>query len=251
MTKRFYSLPVPFFGSVALLILCCFAFLVPFAARGARLALDEMVNNVADWLPDDYQETKELKEFKKYFFGGGQFVVLSGPWCRDGDPTYVNLKRKIYEESLAYEKDLIQQGRTEELRAHRKGDELGLLFADQYHQNWGEQNEKWLQGRDKLWYFINRRGELFRWDGKENVAEGISRGFERTRNGKNKAIGTYIDTFGLEPDDRLGIKNKFYEDPLKLCCRPFKSVTSGPEVFDQLAGPDLSLIHISEPTRPY
>ena len=241
MTKRFYSLPVPFFGSVALLILCCFAFLVPFAARGARLALDEMVNNVADWLPDDYQETKELKEFKKYFFGGGQFVVLSGPWCRDGDPTYVNLKRKIYEESLAYEKDLIQQGRTEELRAHRKGDELGLLFADQYHQNWGEQNEKWLQGRDKLWYFINRRGELFRWDGKENVAEGISRGFERTRNGKNKAIGTYIDTFGLEPDDRLGIKNKFYEDPLKLCCRPFKSVTSGPEVFDQLAGPDGSL----------
>ncbi len=241
MTKRFYSLPVPFFGSVALLILCCFAFLVPFAGRGARLALDEMVNNVADWLPDDYQETKELNEFKKYFFGGGQFVVISGPWCRDGDPTYVNLKRKIYEESLAYEKELIQQGRTEELRAHRKGDELGLLFADQYHQNWGEQNEKWLQGRDKQWYFINRRGELFRWDGKSNIAEGISRWFERTSNGKNKAIGTYIDTFGLEPDDRLGIKNKFYEDPLKLCCRPFKSVTSGPEVFDQLAGPDGSL----------
>ena len=241
MSKRFYSLPVPFFGSVALLILCCFAFLVPFAGRGARLAMDEMVNNVADWLPDDYQETKELNEFKKYFFGGGQFVVISGPWCRDGDPTYVNLKRKIYEESLAYEKELIQQGRTEELRAHRKGDELGLLFADQYHQDWGEQNEKWLQGRDKQWYFINRRGELFRWDGKPNVAEGISRSFERTRNGKNKAIGTYIDTFGLEPDDRLGIKNKFYEDPLKLCCRPFKSVTSGPEVFDQLAGPDGSL----------
>ena len=241
MSKRFYSLPVPFFGSVALLILCCFAFLVPFAGRGARLAMDEMVNNVADWLPDDYQETKELNEFKKYFFGGGQFVVISGPWCREGDPTYVNLKRKIYEESLAYEKELIQQGRTEELRAHRKGDELGLLFADKYHQDWGEQNEKWLQGRDKQWYFINRRGELFRWDGKSNVAESISRRFERTRNGKNKAIGTYIDTFGLEPDDRLGIRNKFYEDPLKLCCRPFKSVISGPEVFDQLAGPDGSL----------
>ena len=241
MPKRFYSLPVPFFGSVALLILCCFAFLVPFAGRGARLAMDEMVNNVADWLPDDYQETKELNEFKKYFFGGGQFVVISGPWCREGDPTYVNLKRKIYEESLAYEKELIQQGRTEQLRAHRKGDELGLLFADKYHQDWGEQNEKWLQGRDKQWYFINRQGELFRWDGKSNVAEGISRWFERTRNGKNKAIGTYIDTFGLEPDDRLGVKNKFYEDPLKLCCRPFKSVISGPDVFDQLAGPDGSL----------
>ena len=241
MTKRFYSLPVPFFGSVALLILCCFAFLVPFAGRGARLAMDQMVNNVADWLPDDYQETKELNEFKKYFFGGGQFVAVSGPWCKEGDPTYVNLKRKIYEESLDYEKELIQQGRTEELRAHRKGDELGLLFADKYHRDWGEQNEKWLQGRDKQWYFINRRGELFRWEGQMNVAEGISRWFERSRNGKNKAIGKYIDTFGLEPDDRLGTKNQFYEDPLKLCCRPFKSVISGPEVFDELAGPNGSL----------
>jgi predicted RND superfamily exporter protein len=241
MTKRFYSIPVPFFGSVALLILCCVAFLIPFAGRGARLAMDEMVNNVADWLPDDYQETKELKEFKKYFFGGGQFVVISGPWCKEGDPTFVNLKRKIYEESLDYEDELIQQGRTEELRAHRKGDELGLLFADKYHQDWGEQAEKWLQGRDKQWYFINRRGQLFRWEGQSNVAEGISRYFERLRNGKNKAVGKYIDTFGLEPDDRLGIKNKFYEDPLKLCCRPFKSVISGPEVFDELAGPDGSL----------
>lgn len=241
MTKRFYSLPIPFFGSVALLILCCVAFLVPFAGRGARLAMDEMVNNVADWLPDDYQETKELKEFKKYFSGGGQFVVISGPWCKEGDPTFVNLKRKIHEESLEYEKELIQQGRTEELRAHRKGDELGLLFADKYHQDWGEQAEKWLQGRDKQWYFINRRGQLFRWEGQSNVAEGISRYFERLRNGKNKAIGKYIDTFGLEPDDRLGIKNKFYEDPLKLCCRPFKSVISGPEVFEELAGPNGSL----------
>lgn len=241
MTKRFYSIPIPFFGSVALLILCCVAFLIPFAGRGARLAMDEMVNNVADWLPDDYQETKELKEFKKYFFGGGQFVVISGPWCKEGDPTFVNLKRKIHEESLDYEKELIQQGRTEELRAHRKGDELGLLFADKYHQDWGEQAEKWLQGRDKQWYFINRRGQLFRWEGQSNVAEGISRYFERLRNGKNKAVGKYIDTFGLEPDDRLGIKNKFYEDPLKLCCRPFKSVISGPEVFEELAGPNGSL----------
>ena len=241
MTKRFYSLPVPFFGSVALLILCCFAFLVPFAGRGARLAMDQMVNNVADWLPDDYQETKELQEFKKYFYGGGQFVAVSGPWCKEGDPTYVNLKRKIYEESVDYEKELIQQGRTEELRAHRKGDELGLLFADKYHQDWGEQNEKWLLGRDKQWYFINRRGQLFRWEGQMNIAEGTSRWFERKRHGKNKAIGKYIDTFGLEPDDALGTKNQFYEDPLKLCCRPFKSIISGPEVFDELAGPNGSL----------
>ena len=246
MTKRFYSLPVPFFGSVALLILCCVAFLIPFAGRGARLAMDQMVNNVADWLPDDYQETKELKEFKKYFSGGGQFVVVSGPWCKDakdgtGNPTCSNLKRKIFEESLEYEKSLIQQGRTEELRAHRKGDELGLLFADKYHEDWGEQAEKWLLGRDKQWYFINRRGQLFRWDGQLNISEGISRYLERLGSGKNKAIGTYIDTFGLEPDDMAGRENEFYKDPLKLCCRPFKSVISGQDVYEELAGENGSL----------
>ena len=66
-----------------MLILCIVCFLLPFAGRGAKLSINSMVNNVADWLPQHYQETKELEEFKKYFFGGGQFVVVSGPWCRD------------------------------------------------------------------------------------------------------------------------------------------------------------------------
>ena len=38
---------------------------MPFALRGAKLAMQDTQNNVADWLPDDYVETVELKEFSK------------------------------------------------------------------------------------------------------------------------------------------------------------------------------------------
>jgi hypothetical protein len=68
MTKRFFSLHVPIFGSVAMVLLCTVFFLLPFALRGARLGLSDMQNNVADWLPDHYTETKELGEFRKYFY---------------------------------------------------------------------------------------------------------------------------------------------------------------------------------------
>lgn len=241
MVKRFFSVPVPIFGSVAMLLLCTVFFLLPFALRGARLGLNDMQNNVADWLPDHYTETKELKEFRQYFYGGDQFVVVSGPWCKEGDPRYTNLFRKIYEESMDYEKVLKEAQNEEELRAHRKGDELGLLFTGNYHEDWGEQREKWLKGRNDQWYFIKRTGELFRWKGQNNVVEGAKRTGERMFNGKNKAIGTCVAIFGAPPDDAKGIENPFYADPQKLCCRPFKSVISGPDVFEQMAGPDGTL----------
>ena len=68
-----------------MVLLCTVFFLLPFALRGARLGLSDMQNNVADWLPDHYTETKELGEFRKYFYGGDQFVCVSGPWCKEGD----------------------------------------------------------------------------------------------------------------------------------------------------------------------
>lgn len=240
MVKPFYSKRIPIFGTNAMLILCVVFFLLPFALRGARLAIDSMKNNVADWLPDDYEETKELKEFRKYFVGD-QFVVLSGPWCRENDQTYINLVRKLREESLEYEPVLKALKRDEELRAHRKGDELGLMFTGDYKETWGEQREKWLMGKNKQWYWINRRGELYRWDGQNNVIQGFQRFLERSVHGRNKATGVYIDTFGPPPDDQKGIENPFYADPQKLCCRPFKSITTGPEVFEKMAGPNGTL----------
>jgi hypothetical protein len=234
--KRFFSRPVKIFGSLAMVLLCTVFFLLPFALRGARLALTDMQNNVADWLPDHYVETQELQEFRKYFYGGDQFVVVSGDWCKEGDPAFVNLKRKIHEESMEYEKFLIESQQRDELEAHRMGDKLGLMFAGNYHEDWGEEREKWLLGRKGQWYFINRKGHLFRWEGQNNVVEGFNRSLERMVNGKNKALGRFIAKFGAPPDDTKGVANPFYKDPQKLCCRPFKSVLSGPDVFEQMAG---------------
>lgn len=221
-----------------MLLMCGVFFLLPFALRGARLSLGELQNNVADWLPQDYPETQDLNEFRKYFYGD-QFVVLSGPWCKEGNTTFEQLKESIRRESLAYEADLKAAGNQEELAAHRKGDELGLLYTGDYHQDWGEHNEKWLQGRNGKWYFIDRQGRLFRWEGQNNIVEGAKRFLERTANGKNKSHGTYVATFGPPPDGQN--ENPFYQNPEKLCCRPFKSVITGPDVFDQMAGPDGTL----------
>ena len=241
MVKRFFSVHVPIFGSVSVVLLCTVFFLLPFALRGARLGLNDMQNNVADWLPDHYNETKELQEFRKYFYGGDQFVAVSGPWCKEGDPRYTNYLRKIREESLDYEKVLKEAQNDEEIRAHRKGDELGLMFAGSYHDDWGKHREKWLMGRKRQWYFINRNGQLFRWEGQNNVVEGLKRSIERGRHGSNEANGTFVASFGAPPDDANGVENPFYKNPEKLCCRPFKSVVSGPDVFEQMAGPDGTL----------
>ena len=240
MVKRFFSIPVPLVGSVAMLLLCTVFFLLPFALRGAKLALADMQNNVADWLPADYPETQELAEFRKYFFGD-QFAVVSGPWCKEGNPAYINLVRKIREESLEYEKVLNESQSDEEIRAHQVGDEYGLLYTGNYHEDWGQQREKWLKGSRDKWYFINRNGELFRWDGQNNVVDGGKRAAEKFVNGYNVADGTYITRFGTPPDDENGIPNPFYANPQKVCCRPFKSVVTGPMVFDQMAGEDGTL----------
>lgn len=72
-----------------MVILCAVVFLLPFALRGARMSISSTKNNVADWLPKEYEETQDLAEFRKYFVGD-QFVVVSGPWCRAGNQTFMN-----------------------------------------------------------------------------------------------------------------------------------------------------------------
>ncbi len=235
--RRFFSRRLPLIYNVALLLLMVTAFLLPFALRGARMAVDGMKNNVADWLPSDYEETVDLGEFRKYFIGD-QFVVLSGPWCKEGNPTYTNLRRKIFEESMEYERFLHEQkGGEEIIRAHRKGDDLGLMISGSLHEDWGQYSERWLKGNDEKWYWINRNGELYRWEGENNVLEGLKRFVERAAIGRNHAGGTYIDRFGEYPDDASGVPNMFYSNPELLCARPFKSVTSGPDALAQMAGP--------------
>ncbi len=236
MVKPFFSRKFPLGGNVAVAILVVIAFVVPLLARSAKLGMENITNDVSDWLPGHYPETKDLKEFRKYFYGD-QFVVVSGPWCKEGNPQFNLLRQKLQEESLEYEKILIDSGRDEELRAHRVGDELGLMKLNgTYHEDWGQRQEKWLQGKDKQWYFIDRQGQLFRWKGQNNVVEGVQRWMEKSSNGRNEADGFLVDQFGPPPNLNEGKENPFYEDPKKLCCRPFKSVVSGLEVLEQIGG---------------
>ena len=169
-----------------MLILCMVCFLLPFAGRGARMAILSMKNNVADWLPGEYEETQDLAEFRKYFVGDS-FVIVSGPWCREGNPVYTNFVRKLREESLEYEKELRELRRDEEIEAHQKGDELGLMYTGDYHENWGENRERWLLGHKGQWYFINRKGQLFRWNNQNDIKAGAELWLEKANKGRNKA----------------------------------------------------------------
>src|SRR3954453_19756004 len=69
-----------FFARSAILILVVVFFLVPFALRGARMAVQGMKNDVKDWLPKVLAETKDLDEFRRYFLSE-QFVLVSWEGC--------------------------------------------------------------------------------------------------------------------------------------------------------------------------
>ncbi len=72
-----------FFGRRAIIVLMVVFFLVPFALRGARLGVMGMKNDVRDWLPKGFDETKELAWFRNHFVSE-QFVVLSWEGCKGG-----------------------------------------------------------------------------------------------------------------------------------------------------------------------
>ena len=69
-----------FFARRAILILVVVFFFVPFALRGARMAVQGMKNDVKDWLPKEFEETKDLDEFRRYFLSE-QFVLVSWDGC--------------------------------------------------------------------------------------------------------------------------------------------------------------------------
>src|SRR3954447_17079550 len=69
-----------FFARRAILILVIVFFFVPFALRGARMAVQGMKNDIKDWLPKEFAETKDLDEFRRYFLSE-QFVLVSWDGC--------------------------------------------------------------------------------------------------------------------------------------------------------------------------
>src|SRR6478672_11556523 len=89
-----------FFARRAILILVVVFFFVPFALRGARMAVQGMKNDVKDWLPKEFEETKDLDEFRRYFLSE-QFVLVSWDGCYGGaeDERYKMFLAKLMPET--------------------------------------------------------------------------------------------------------------------------------------------------------
>src|SRR2546423_10492797 len=175
-----------FFARRALLILVITFFFVPFALRGARMAVQGMKNDVKDWLPKEFAETRDLEEFRRYFLSE-QFVLVSWDGCYgdENDERYKMFLAKLMPETppsqaaeggqsskvgeqsaeiagreltdarlptpdsrSAIDPDAPLQNPTHYIHRDEKfvGDRLGLHYGGSWYENWGEKGEIWLKG---------------------------------------------------------------------------------------------------------
>lgn len=256
-----------FFARRAVLILVVVFFFVPFALRGARMALMGMKNDVKDWLPKDFEETRDLDEFRRYFLNE-QFVLVSWQGCF-GDatderyrlfldklnpeipPTVLAAQAKAAVENAAAGEstpaapaDAAEQGgEARQLNPTRYihngenfiGDKLGLYHTGNWHEDWAGRGEKWLRGlrlehegsNEEAWYYLTPDGDLFRWDGVDSPIASLARIVYRTFIGK-ETTGTLVHSFG--PIDGAW----YHSDPRRLRAQLFKTITAGPDVLASL-----------------
>ena len=168
----------------------------------ARFAVDDVRNDVADWLPQHFIETQQLAEFREYFLGE-QFVLISWAGCNQDDRNFHALVDMLRRESLAHSKATTP----EELDAQRMGDEYGWHFADSYHENIGSGHERWFKGRGGKWFYIAQDGKVYRWLGESDLLGGLTRLAQQQWSGTYKLEGEHIATFGTPTN------NEFYRDP--------------------------------------
>jgi len=242
-----------FFGaSNALLILMAACFLLPFALRGARNAMDNMQNDVKNWLPSDYPETADLDWFGEHFLGE-QFVLVTWDGCTEADPSFLMLVEKLKQEIIfadasasepldeslsAAEQSVIQAARdyrAELVRARETADRLGLYLLDDFNQNFSGREERWLAGDDNQRYFITPDGTLWRSLVGDDLISVASSGFRRAILKDTSVEAEVVDQFGADFVG-AGETNDFYADPNKLTSRYFTSVRSGPDVIEEMAG---------------
>jgi predicted RND superfamily exporter protein len=228
-----------FFARRALLILVIVFFLLPFAMRGARLSLTSMQNNIKDWLPDRFLETMELDWFREHFLGE-QFVICSWEGCTEDDQKLKLFREKILPET-EHLSELTDDQRAKMVEREKAvGDRYGLYFPENNPRDWGGLNEKWFQGRDDDWFYITPDGNLYRWEGQQTLLGVMGRGLSRMVRGKS-VQGTLVEE--LEP--------LYYERPYRIEARLFKTVTTGPEILEQMSrdGSALRRDHPEEKAR--
>lgn len=230
-----------FFERYAIWVLCGIFFLVPFALRGARLSLEQMKNDVKDWLPDDFAETSELDWFRDHFMGE-QFVLISWEGCTEDDQSLNYLARLLVPEPSA---DAEKKGEPQDhFQPDFIGDELALYYPDtpgddqEDYRNWGGEDEKWFLGKGNQWFYLLPNGEIYKWDGKSTVLGALGRLSERVFYGGNSINGDYVKK----------VDKYYYDNPRRLQARLFKSVTTGPDVLATLASPGGTLVRDEDPT---
>ncbi|MBP86440.1 MAG: hypothetical protein CMJ64_06965 [Planctomycetaceae bacterium] len=229
MSIRFFDRRVKLFGNVAVVILCAIFFLVPFAMRGARKSVEKLENNIKDWLPSDFPETKDLEWFGEHFVGE-RFVLVTWPGCTSADQRFQLFVRKL-ENELQPPEPSEGTTLTEAEKARRLGDRLGLFATGKYHENWGGLGEKWLQGDNGNRYFITPAGELYRWDGDANVGDFVKRKIKKAMGGEI-ATGELIAQLG---SNAIGQANPYHADPRRVSARFFNSIRTGPMLLEEIA----------------
>lgn len=241
MKDGFYSKKSALGVPNALLLLMLVFFFVPFAGRGARMALQKTENNVKDWLPSDFRETEELAWFAKKFVSE-QFVVATWQGCSQDDQ-----RLKMFLSKLQSELAPSPAGDPTDdfYRAKKLGAEYALFVGKDYATNWGGKNEKWLTDENGRSYYVTPDGRLYRWDGNPNVVGAVGRAISRATGGF-VLEGQFIAAFGDPSTDTK--PNPFWADPRLLSAPLLKTIETGPEVVQRLAGEGGSLATPTEPT---
>jgi predicted RND superfamily exporter protein len=260
-----------FFGRYAIIVLMVVFFLVPFAMRGARMAVLGMKNDVRDWLPKGFNETAELAWFRKHFVNE-QFVMLSWEGCHGGPDDHrfnlflAKLQPQIPPSQLAAQKAAAQKEAEEQSEAAEPvgevseeqpsqptryvqngdfiGDRLGLYLVHNKqgefvtYDDWGHRGEKWLKGRkDPDSDSVEECWYYITPDGDlyrwGGVDSPIASAYRHLmRKYSNEPVtGELVYAFGP-------VDGKWYhEDPRRLRAQLFKTVTTGPDVLASMTGP--------------
>lgn len=240
MKEGFYSKKSALGVPNALILLMLIFFFVPFAGRGARMALQKTENNVKDWLPSDFRETEELAWFAKRFVSE-QFIVATWDGCQADDQRLKMFVSKLRSEQAPGPD---ADPRSDYFRARQLGAEYALFVGKDNFFNWGGKNEKWLVDENGKSYYVTPNGRLYRWEGNPNVVSAAWRTLSRAT-GSFHLEGQFVAAFGDPGTD--GAPNPFWSDPRLLTTPLFKTVETGPDLVAQLSGEGGSLATSTEP----
>ncbi|HEY2410693.1 MAG TPA: MMPL family transporter [Pirellulaceae bacterium] len=93
--------------------------LLPLVGFGVVRAIRSNANDVRDWVPGHYAETRDYRWFRQHF-GNEDFVVVSWPGCTLGDPQLAQFAIRLRERNDLYE----QRGAGAPFRRVTTGSEL-------------------------------------------------------------------------------------------------------------------------------